>query len=253
MTTNQTIDGVRSRAIEWAFERLEICQDQAFQSCECEECEQCGKMPDECSGTECAMTCQCSTCDHCSNALAMAELRALLDAPASAKAEPANIADALESSDWSGTSIGNKVLVAAAITELRKAANHEGEPVATVSVWHVDQWYASDPSKAGRNVGVKFSGDTSGLTDGQPLYAEQPAPVAPTPINYGALDPVERLAVCRGEVAPVAVPHLEMAHVVRAHMEIPGCPVLTSNQCHTLAMKLNACLDELKRLNGIER
>lgn len=34
--------------------------------------------------------------------------------------------------------------------------------------------------------------------------AEQLAPVA-TPINYGALDPVERLAVCRGEVAPVAV------------------------------------------------
>jgi len=81
------------------------------------------------------------------------------------------------------------------------------------------------------------------------LYAEHPAPVAPPPINYGALDPVERLAVCRGEVAPVAVPHLEMSHVVRAHMDIPGCPVLTSNQCHTLAMKLNACLDELKLLN----
>ena len=79
MTTNQTIDGVPRRAVEWAFERLEICQDQAFQSCECEECEQCGKMPDECSGTDCAKTCQCSTCDHCSNALAMTELRALLD------------------------------------------------------------------------------------------------------------------------------------------------------------------------------
>ena len=85
------------------------------------------------------------------------------------------------------------------------------------------------------------------------LYANPPAPVAPTAINYGALDPVERLAVCRGEVAPVAVPRLEMSHVVRAHMEIPGCPVLTSNQCHTLAMKLNASLDELKRLNGIDR
>jgi len=79
MTTNQTIDDVPLRAIEWAFERLEICQDQVFQTCECEECEQCGKMPDECSGTGCAKTCQCSTCDHCSNALAMAELRALLD------------------------------------------------------------------------------------------------------------------------------------------------------------------------------
>lgn len=28
---------------------------------------------------------------------------------------------------------------------------------------------------------------------------DQPSPAAPTPINYGALDPVERLAVCRGE------------------------------------------------------
>lgn len=82
MTTNQTIDGVSRRALELAFERLEICQDQAFQSCECEECKQCGQMPDECSGTDCAKTCQCSTCDHCSNALAMTELRALLDAPA---------------------------------------------------------------------------------------------------------------------------------------------------------------------------
>lgn len=69
------------RTIEWAIERLEICQDQAFQSCECEECQQCGKMPDECSGTECAKTCQCSTCDHCSNELVLAELRSLLAAP----------------------------------------------------------------------------------------------------------------------------------------------------------------------------
>lgn len=42
---------------------------------------------------------------------------------------------------------------------------------------------------------------------------------------------------------------LEMADVVRAHMEIPHCPVLTSNQCHALAVKLNACLDEIERLN----
>jgi len=36
---------------------------------------------------------------------------------------------------------------------------------------------------------------------------------------------------------------LEMADVVRAHMEIHGCPVLTSNQCHALAMKLNEKID----------
>ena len=50
--------------------------------------------------------------------------------------------------------------------------------------------------------------------------------------------------------APVAVPRLEMANVVRAHMEITGCPVLTSNQCHALAMKLNTCLDAVTRLNS---
>lgn len=42
---------------------------------------------------------------------------------------------------------------------------------------------------------------------------------------------------------------LEMADVVKAHMEIPYCPVLTSNQCHALAMKLNACLDRIAELN----
>lgn len=56
--------------------------------------------------------------------------------------------------------------------------------------------------------------------------------------------------VFRRPAAPIAVPRLEMAHVVRAHMEITGCPVLTSNQCHALAMKLNACLDEVTRLNA---
>jgi len=32
---------------------------------------------------------------------------------------------------------------------------------------------------------------------------------------------------------------IEMAHVVRAHMQVAGCPVLTSNQCHAIAMNLN--------------
>lgn len=68
----------QKQAIEWAIERLELCQEQAFQSCECEECQQCGKMPDECTGTDCAKTCQCSTCDHCGNEAAIAELRTIL-------------------------------------------------------------------------------------------------------------------------------------------------------------------------------
>ena len=49
--------------------------------------------------------------------------------------------------------------------------------------------------------------------------------------------------------APVSVRQIHMADVVRAHMEIPGCPVMTSNQCHALAGKLNACLDKVKELN----
>lgn len=40
-----------------------------------------------------------------------------------------------------------------------------------------------------------------------PLYAEQPAPAATEPqlIEYSSLDPVERLAVCRGEFLPGAI------------------------------------------------
>lgn len=69
---------VNREFVDFVAECLERCQDQAFQSCECEECPQCGKMPDECTGTECAKTCQCSTCEHCVNEEAITELRALL-------------------------------------------------------------------------------------------------------------------------------------------------------------------------------
>ena len=54
-------------------------------------------------------------------------------------------------------------------------------------------------------------------------------------------DEIERLKGGQG------APRLRMSHVVEAHMEIPNCPILTSNQCHNLAVKLNACLD--KELN----
>jgi hypothetical protein len=63
------------------MECLERCQDQAFQSCECEQCQECGLMPDECSGTECARTCQCSTCEHCQNKDSIEALRSVLAAP----------------------------------------------------------------------------------------------------------------------------------------------------------------------------
>lgn len=72
---------VSREAIEFTAECLERCQDQAFQACECESCPQCGKMPDECTGTDCSKTCQCSTCEHCVNEEAINGLRALLAAP----------------------------------------------------------------------------------------------------------------------------------------------------------------------------
>lgn len=78
--SNKPMLSVERDVIESALECLERCQEQAFQSCECEMCLECGKMPDGCTGTECAKTCQCSTCEHCCNEQEMKELRALLDA-----------------------------------------------------------------------------------------------------------------------------------------------------------------------------
>lgn len=55
-----------------------------------------------------------------------------------------------------------------------KLASTGGEAVAKVSVWQVDPWYASDPSKAGRNIGVEFLLDyAKTLLDGQLLYTHQ--------------------------------------------------------------------------------
>ncbi|AZF09523.1 hypothetical protein C4J93_1309 [Pseudomonas sp. R2-37-08W] len=65
---------------------------------------------------------------------------------------------------------------------------------------------------------------------------EQPAPVAAVTINYGALDPVKRLAVCRGEQAAVVLPERKA---------LPEVMMATWHE----AKGWNACLDELKRLN----
>ncbi len=67
--------------LDCALDCLERCQTQAFQSCECEQCHECGLMPDECSGTECAKTCQCRTCEHCLNEDSIKAIRALLAEP----------------------------------------------------------------------------------------------------------------------------------------------------------------------------
>lgn len=100
------------KAIEWAVERLEICQGQAFQSCECEECPQCGLMPDECTGTDCAKTCQCSTCDHCGNESAIAALRTHLAPPADAAYAPSEPGGArMEMSDeWTQEVFSKRML-----------------------------------------------------------------------------------------------------------------------------------------------
>lgn len=42
----------------------------------------------------------------------------------------------------------------------------------------------------------------------------------------------------------MATKPIEMAHVVQATMTVPGCPVLTSNQAHAVAMKLREILNQ---------
>ena len=46
------------------------------------------------------------------------------------------------------------------------------------------------------------------------------------------------------------VRHLEMAHVVRASLQVPGMPVLTSNQCCLLAQELNRNLAPAQQGQG---
>lgn len=55
-------------ALFFAMHALEYANEGCF--CECEDCEQCGKPVDECTGTECSKTCQCSSCRYCVTELA---------------------------------------------------------------------------------------------------------------------------------------------------------------------------------------
>jgi hypothetical protein len=55
-------------ALFYAMHALEDANEGCF--CECEDCEQCGKPVDECTGTECSRTCQCSSCHYCVTELA---------------------------------------------------------------------------------------------------------------------------------------------------------------------------------------
>lgn len=118
MTTDQTIDGVPRKSLEQALKMAAVFDDGGD-----------GADAESARGV-------------------VWILRALLDAPAS-EAGKSDIASALESSDWAGTSIGNKVLVAAAITELRKAAQPQGEPVACAHDWLDDGEYLIVCTKCG--------------------------------------------------------------------------------------------------------
>ena len=65
-------------AAEFAIEQLERYTTMLDPECTCEPCQQCGNMPKECTGTECAQTCQCNECDHCHGTAAVAALRAAM-------------------------------------------------------------------------------------------------------------------------------------------------------------------------------
>jgi len=63
-------------ACEEAIDRIEDLVEPL--ECECQTCEECGKMPRECTGTECAKTCSCSECDACRSTATLAFIRAAL-------------------------------------------------------------------------------------------------------------------------------------------------------------------------------
>ncbi|MFL1549712.1 hypothetical protein ACI77I_11495 [Pseudomonas sp. D47] len=114
--------------------------------------------------------------DECRSAVD--ELRALLDSPAIAICRGC----------FTEQSMGHACKTCAEV-EAQPAAQPQGEPVA---------WIVTDMN--GDNY---FAYDRQTPND-KPLYAEQPAPVAAAP-NYGSLDAVQRLALCRGDM-PVAAP-----------------------------------------------
>ena len=68
-------------AAEHVIECLERYTTMMDPECTCGLCPECGKIPADCSGTECAKTCQCSPCDHCMATWAIAGLRDAMVTP----------------------------------------------------------------------------------------------------------------------------------------------------------------------------
>lgn len=120
----------------------------------------------------------------------------------------------------------------------KPAAQSQGDPVADAlsTGFYVTE---SGGGKYAINIGFRSMADMQAADQQlRDLLRSRHAPVAPTPINYGALDPVERLAVCRGEVAPTKLVLPERSNE-RDH----------AGDFTYEAKAWNACLDELKRLN----
>lgn len=54
------------KLLSWTMDALENVQDiYPLNDCDCETCPECGKIANECTGTECAAGCSCSECDGC--------------------------------------------------------------------------------------------------------------------------------------------------------------------------------------------
>jgi len=81
-------------AVDYAIECLQRYTTMLDPECMCDPCptcnagRECGKMPHECSGTDCAQRCQCNECDHCRGVAAIEALRAATKEEPNAKPLP---------------------------------------------------------------------------------------------------------------------------------------------------------------------
>lgn len=149
-SSNTEMVSVPRFSLEAARDCLVICQDQAFQSCECESCPQCGLMPDECTGTECSKTCQCTTCEHCMNKDSIDSLTTLLARPVP-QPHPEPIAWMVGTAFWwtkeeaerDAAETGKTITPIGPMSGIAPAEEHQGEPVALperkdpTQQWHI--------------------------------------------------------------------------------------------------------------------
>lgn len=149
-SSNTEMVSVPRLSLEAARDCLVICQDQAFQSCECESCPQCGLMPDECTDTECSKTCQCTTCEHCMNKDSIDSLAMLLSEPAP-QPHPEPIAWMVGTAFWwtkeeaerDAAETGKAIVPFGPMTgTYTPVEQHQGEPVAWMYTRPEVEWPA---------------------------------------------------------------------------------------------------------------